>query len=90
MTLKRQVRHAAGLTGFKKHARAMPGAVISRAALQVKQRMTVARKISTKSELFERTSPRFVRKEHILRLLSLAAAVFGVERKIIGEDVVPF
>jgi hypothetical protein len=37
----------------KKRARAMPGAVISRAALQVKQRMTFAAKNFTNVNFFE-------------------------------------
>jgi hypothetical protein len=41
-------------------------------------------------KFLERASAKFIGKEHILRLLTLAAAVFSVERKVIGHDVVPF
>src|ERR1700730_11060353 len=77
------------LKHFRK-ARAMPGAVISRGAPQVKQRMTFAAENLQNVNPLEISSAGFVGEEHVLRLLPLAAAVFGVERKVIGEDVVLF
>ena len=68
----------------------MPCAVISRGAPQVKQRMTFAAENFQNVNFFERASPIFILEEHILGLLTLAAAVFGVEPKVIGHDVVPF
>jgi hypothetical protein len=68
----------------------MPCAVISRRAPQVKQRMTFAVENFQNVNFFERASPIFILEKHILRLLTLAAAVFGVERKVIGHDVVRF
>jgi len=79
-----------GLQRSKKKARAMPCAVISRGALQVKQRMTFAAENFQKLNFLERPSPKFIREEHILWLLTFAAAVFGIKRQIIGEDVVLF
>ncbi|MDQ1405677.1 MAG: hypothetical protein QOG55_1306 [Acidobacteriaceae bacterium] len=75
---------------FRKKARAMPCAVISRAAPQVKQRMTFAAGNFQNVNFFERASAIVIGEEHVLRLLTLASAVFGIEREVIGQDVVPF
>jgi hypothetical protein len=74
---------------FKK-TRTMPGAVISRRRLQVKQRMTFAGEILTKKRACCGVLPRFIGEEHVLRLQAFAAAVFGVESQIVCEDVVAF
>jgi hypothetical protein len=79
-----------GFKTFLEKARAMPGAVISRGAPQVKQRMTFAVENFRNVNFLEIESAGFIGEEHILRLLPLAAAVFGVEREVIGEDVVLF
>jgi len=90
MTRKCKVRHAAGLTALKNYARTQclvsdkPSSAVSQA------KNDVCGENFYENELFLRASPKFIRKEHILRLLTFAAAVFGIERKIIRQDVVPF
>jgi hypothetical protein len=68
----------------------MPSAVISRGAPQVKQRMTFAAENFQNMNFFEKASAIFIGEEHVLRLLTLALAVFDVEREVIGQDVVSF
>jgi hypothetical protein len=74
----------------KKYARARcllsdkPSCAVSQA------KNDVCGRIFTRVNFFESASPRFIRKEHILRLLTFAAAIFCIKREIIGQDVVPF